>query len=814
MNNVTFVGTDNEHNYLNFININEFNIKKVKTDYIIFMDTLDDYTEVNFEDIINFMRNNELSLYALYPNYYFKEKKHEALFNKKIGFINMSDEIYNLYLSSFVIETKIIKKILTNNNCTHSAEELLINIYDSVDKYYQSDITYLKKLNIILEPTLFSNYSNKKWYKEDIETLTKYALNNKKEYIRNLIFNIYLLRIFVNKNQSSNGMLNDSEYEEFVKVSKELFSELGHKYIDKSNFDKNISIPHYMKYFFTNIIFDEKDYKIKNDKLLLNDTCIENIDDVKVDIQLFNHIGNEYVFDAILDGTVNNIFPVKVLLNGKPIKHINTNIFSKKKLFGKEFHKDYTFKFSIDENSLGKLEFDISNRKLNIEFQNVHSRLSNGYSFSYYNNNKRTFVAHTNSIEIEKRNIFKSMFYELKFYFAIIKQDQIKKTIKGIGFRIIYFITHPLLKNKDIWITYDKVYKSGDCGEYFYRYARKQNKNIYYLISNKAKYYNKIKRETQNVLNYNSIKSKIYALNCKKMIITDSISINTFNIYPYYSNIFRNLMDYEVYHIQHGLTMQDIAIRQNRLFDNVKKYYVASKYEVENLLKPEYGFDKAAVKLTGIPRFDGLKNKPENYILLSPTWRVDIVSNNAKDRVRLYNDNFKNTEYFKLFNSFINNKKVIKLLKEHDFKMIFLIHPTLINNKKDYDKNDYVEILSAADVNYEDILVKAKLMISDYSGVQYDFAYMNKPIIYYHSPLLPPSYNDGMMNYESMGFGPICETEEQLVGEIEKLFNNSFENDKMYIKRSNAFFKYKDFDNCKRIYEDIVGSDQNDKDDN
>ena len=55
--------------------------------------------------------------------------------------------------------------------------------------------------------------------------------------------------------------------------------------------------------------------------------------------------------------------------------------------------------------------------------------------------------------------------------------------------------------------------------------------------------------------------------------------------------------------------------------------------------------------------------------------------------------------------------------------MICLIHPTLISNKDDYDKNKYVKIYSAADVNYEDILTETKLMITDYSGVQYDFAY-------------------------------------------------------------------------------------------
>ena len=145
--------------------------------------------------------------------------------------------------------------------------------------------------------------------------------------------------------------------------------------------------------------------------------------------------------------------------------------------------------------------------------------------------------------------------------------------------------------------------------------------------------------------------------------------------------------------------------------------------------------------------------------------------------------------------------------------MVFLIHPTLISNKDDYDKNEYVKIYSSADVNYEDILTEAKAMITDYSGVQYDFAYMNKPIIYFHTEMLPPSYGDGMMDYHKMGFGPIVDDVEKLISEIKKLFDEKFINDKKYTKRIKDFFEYLDYNNCKRIYE-VVRSENSDKNNN
>ena len=106
--------------------------------------------------------------------------------------------------------------------------------------------------------------------------------------------------------------------------------------------------------------------------------------------------------------------------------------------------------------------------------------------------------------------------------------------------------------------------------------------------------------------------------------------------------------------------------------------------------------------------------------------------------------------------------------------------------------------------NYEDMLTTSKIMITDYSGVQYDFAYMKKPIVYYHTPLLPPSYDNGMMNYETMGFGKVCDDEKKVVNELINLINNDCKTDKIYLNRIKKFFLYDDFNSCKRIYEDAI----------
>ena len=75
--------------------------------------------------------------------------------------------------------------------------------------------------------------------------------------------------------------------------------------------------------------------------------------------------------------------------------------------------------------------------------------------------------------------------------------------------------------------------------------------------------------------------------------------------------------------LQHGLSVQKCAIAQRRIIDNTLMYFLASKFEYENLSKHAYGYQGFDIlKLTGIGRYDGLINNDKKQILLSPTWRM------------------------------------------------------------------------------------------------------------------------------------------------------------------------------------------------
>ena len=96
-------------------------------------------------------------------------------------------------------------------------------------------------------------------------------------------------------------------------------------------------------------------------------------------------------------------------------------------------------------------------------------------------------------------------------------------------------------------------------------------------------------------------------------------------------------------------------------------------------------------------------------------------------------------------------------------------------------------------------------MVTDYSSVGFDFAYLKKPLIYYHRESFDEfHYNKGYFNYQTMGFGDVVKTEDELVNKIIEYIDNDCVMEDEYKLRVERFFKYNDKNNCKRIYDWLI----------
>lgn len=511
----------------------------------------------------------------------------------------------------------------------------------------------------------------------------------------------------------------------------------------------------------------------------------------------------------------------EVLWNHQMISYQETQRYNDTLYFGVDDYRGYTFQIILkkkDFKEKNTLQFTLNVNGKRIPHpiitRRFTSRITSQLNGSYwcFDRYVMTFNKGTvkKTIRIEKCSVLRHLKRELVFWRDILEKSQEKADTcrpEMLKERLLYWLSYPLYHKKNIWLTFDKIYKGGDCGEYFYKYAltRKDTDVVpVYVMNQDAEDTKRLRKEGYQPLIHGTRKHRLMYLHAKMVFATHAGLYNFNGISNEEIPYLQDLISADAVCIQHGLSVQDLAFNANQAFNNNKLYYCASKYEVKNLLQPQYGYlDPSAVRLKGLARFDGLVSRDQKQILITPTWRNYIaLCPNAKNESRPYSELFKDTDYYKIYNSLITDHKLLDTAKKTGYKLIYLVHPNIGEQAVDFEKKEGVEIVSALGVNYEKILCESSLMLTDYSGVQFDFAYMRKPVVYYHPPKLPPHYVEGGFFYDTQGFGEICTEHQELVDTLCAYMESGCALKPFYRDRQDDFFAFSDHENCKRIFED------------
>ena len=365
--------------------------------------------------------------------------------------------------------------------------------------------------------------------------------------------------------------------------------------------------------------------------------------------------------------------------------------------------------------------------------------------------------------------------------------------IPAILLRLLY-----RFNKKEMWLICEDGVSARDNGYNFYQYVRTNypNDKCYYVIDKRSKDYNKVKKYG-NVIQFKSIKHWIYYLSSTYNISNHKHG-NPNQPFFYIIHVVFNLFNNRVF-LQHGITKDDAKWLY---YKNTKfKYFICGAKQEYDYIKEKFGYPKENVVYTGFPRFDNLhENKiKENQILLMPTWRnwLGREVNHLTEQ-----EKFTDTSYYKNWNDFLNNDSFIKYIEKNNLKVLFYPHINMQKYLREFSiKSPNIQLVSTSE-DIQKLLKESIILITDYSSVFMDFAYMKKPVIYFqfdYKEYREKQYQDGYFDYKKNGFGPVVENTEALTKKFIAINENGIEN--KYIERMDTFFELKDKNNCKRIYE-------------
>lgn len=381
----------------------------------------------------------------------------------------------------------------------------------------------------------------------------------------------------------------------------------------------------------------------------------------------------------------------------------------------------------------------------------------------------------------------------------------------AIVIRLLYFVVKPWFK-RPIWIVSDRMMAADDNGEVFFRYLSTRTDvpaNVYFALSKKSSEYEGVKKYGK-VVNYNGLYYKLLFLLSDKVISSEATD---YTINPFKARLtdFVDLCRFDFVFLQHGIIKDDISGWLNRYSKNIKLFVTSTKPEYQSILDEAYGYDEKVVKLTGLPRFDILKNSPKGKLILAPTWRDSLAGDiNPVNGHRMYNPNFKRSAYYEFYQGLMSDERLGKALKKHKIKGELFLHPSFQNQIKDFVATDWFDVMKMP-FDYPKAKREGNLLVTDYSSVAFDFAYLKKPVIYTHfdedSFYKTHTGGEGYFSYEDDGFGPVVYDYEATVSVIIEMIESGCVMKKQYEKRVEKFFYKFDTENSKRVYEAILSLD-------
>jgi CDP-glycerol glycerophosphotransferase (TagB/SpsB family) len=384
-----------------------------------------------------------------------------------------------------------------------------------------------------------------------------------------------------------------------------------------------------------------------------------------------------------------------------------------------------------------------------------------------------------------------------------------KAAWKAIAARLMYKVFHTV-KNKEIWLISDRINRADDNGECFFRYLSEhpqENVVPYFVIEKGCPEYKRMKAYGKVIPVY-SWRHKMAHLLCD-YIVSSQANKPVINPYGRISCFYKDLMyDKKFVFLQHGVTKDDQSAWLNRYSRNLYGFVVATKAEYQSIFDADYYYPEKNVWLTGMPRYDRLYRDEQKYITIMPTWRKSLSGGVTAKGEWTIGDTFAESNYFKFYNALLSHPRLLDAAQERGYQVCFMPHPNITPAIPLFDHDPRVNFWQA-DKSYRDVFAQSDLIVTDYSSVAFDFAYLRKPLVYAQFDREEffsgsHSYTEGYYNYQTDGFGEIKENMEDLVDCLIEYMDNGCQLKEEYRERIERTFAFADQNCCARVLERML----------
>lgn len=356
-------------------------------------------------------------------------------------------------------------------------------------------------------------------------------------------------------------------------------------------------------------------------------------------------------------------------------------------------------------------------------------------------------------------------------------------------------------RRKHLWLLCEYAMEAQDNAFALFRYLRTERKEIdaVYAIARRSPAFETVSA-VGPVVPFGTLRHWVYYLAAEVNISSQKGGKPNAAVCYLFEVVLGWLKNRRVF-LQHGVTKDDLPFLHE---PNAKLSLFCCAAEPEyEFIRDTFGYASGAVQHLGFCRFDALLDaKPDpSLVLILPTWRMWLERDCKTDAA------FVESEYFRGWNALLNDPALDALLRETGKRAIFCVHRNVSRFETCFrSPSDRIAVKRWNEVSVPDLLKSAAVLVTDFSSVYMDFAFMKKPVVYYQFDRetyrkghLPTGYFD----YERDGFGPIAETVPQTIRALSDSIAGGCRMAPEYERRVDRFFTLRDANASARTTEAI-----------
>ena len=378
--------------------------------------------------------------------------------------------------------------------------------------------------------------------------------------------------------------------------------------------------------------------------------------------------------------------------------------------------------------------------------------------------------------------------------------------VKEMTAWLVYHLAKPWWDRQGFELVYEKFcMMAQDNGYYYFLYCMQHppagngRHKICYVIDRQAPDRVRLSDYQDNVVDFLSLRHMIY-LQAARLLISTDTRMQCYAIRARGSVLKHGLRKKPFVFLQHGVT----ALKKVDFFygkgqpADCNLFIVTSEME-KRIVEENFGYRPDEIANCGFARWDVLKDcsQGSNEILIMPTWRTWLENADEAE--------FKASDYYTAYRELLDSPQLDALLQKAGMKAVFYLHSKFRAFLGEFTPaSDRIRLVPFGEIPANELLMRCRMLVTDYSSVCWDVFYLDKPVVFYQFDR--DKYLEAHGSYLDMDrelIGPAAFEPGGLIREIRKITDQDYRLSGEYEKIRKTVFPRQDTSNCKRIAEAI-----------